>query len=108
LESYGTFNQSFDLSKYIGKHFFQVFQNYYQTDSYRTVESSAKADFVKDHFQYSENGLLKAMILYADLDYQTPGGLTLEQMQINRKQARPAQQKQFRVQKNRMPESAIK
>jgi iron complex outermembrane receptor protein len=47
------------------------------------------------------------MILYADLDYQTPGGLTLEQMQINRKQARPAT-KTVPVQKNRMPESAIK
>jgi iron complex outermembrane receptor protein len=35
IGSYGTFNQSFDLSKHIGKHFFQVFQNYYQTDSYR-------------------------------------------------------------------------
>ncbi|WP_276701676.1 Plug domain-containing protein [Chryseobacterium sp.] len=26
--SYGTFNQSFDLSKQIGKHFIEVFQNY--------------------------------------------------------------------------------
>ncbi|WP_449401240.1 TonB-dependent receptor domain-containing protein [Chryseobacterium wanjuense] len=30
------------------------------------------------------------MISYTDLDYETPGGLTLEQMQANRKQARPA------------------
>lgn len=91
IGSYGTFNQSFDLSKHIGKHFFQVFQNYYQTDSYRDQSKvQRKQIFVKDNFQYSENGLLKAMILYADLDYQTPGGLTLEQMQINRKQARPS------------------
>lgn len=33
--SYGTFNQSIDFSKQFKKHFLQVFQNYYQTDSYR-------------------------------------------------------------------------
>lgn len=89
--SYGTFNQSFDLSRQLGKHFVEVFQNYYQTDSYREQSKVVRKQiFLKDNFQYSQRGLLKAMVLYADLDYQTPGGLTLEQMQINRKQARPA------------------
>ncbi|NMR34542.1 TonB-dependent receptor [Chryseobacterium aquaticum] len=88
--SYGTFNESLNFSKQMGKHFFQIFQNYYRTDSYR--EQSAverKQIFIKDHFQYSKNAQLKAMVLLSDLDYQTPGGLTLEQMQVNRKQARP-------------------
>jgi iron complex outermembrane receptor protein len=91
IGSYGTFNQSFDVSKQLGKHFVEVFQNYYRTDSYR--EQSAverKQIFIKDNFQYSKKGLLKAMLLYSDLDYETPGGLTLEQMQTDRKQARPA------------------
>ncbi|MGI9650637.1 TonB-dependent receptor [Chryseobacterium sp. RLHN22] len=88
--SYGTFNQSVDFSKQIGKHFFEVFQNYYQTDSYRDQSKvQRKQIFVKYNFQYSEKGLLKAMLMYSDLDYQTPGGLTLEQMNFNRKQARP-------------------
>ncbi|MEC3876001.1 TonB-dependent receptor [Chryseobacterium salviniae] len=88
--SYGTFNQSFDFSKQLGKHFVEIFQNYYQTDSYREQSKVIRKQiFLKDHFQYSQKGHLKAMILYADLDYQTPGGLTLEQMQVNRKQARP-------------------
>jgi iron complex outermembrane recepter protein len=89
--SYGTFNQSFDFSKQFGKHFVEVFQNFYRTDSYR--EQSAverKQFFIKDNFQYSENALLKAMFMYSDLNYETPGGLTLEQMQGNRKQARPS------------------
>ncbi|WP_029295041.1 TonB-dependent receptor [Chryseobacterium hispalense] len=91
LGSYGTFNQSFDFSKQLGKHFIEIFQNYYQTDSYREQSKVVRKQvFLKDNFQYSERGTLKAMILYADLDYQTPGGLTLEQMQLNRKQARPA------------------
>lgn len=88
--SYGTFNQSFDFSKQLGKHFLEVFQNYYQTDSYREQSKvQRKQIFLKDNFQYSEKGLLKGMLMYSDLDYQTPGGLTLEQMNFNRKQARP-------------------
>lgn len=88
--SYGTFNQSFNFSKQIGKHFLEVFQNYYQTDSYREQSKvKRKQIFIKDNFQYSEKGILKGMVMYSDLDYQTPGGLTLEQMNIDRKQARP-------------------
>ena len=88
--SYGTFNQSFDFSKQIEKHFLEVFQNYYQTDSYREQSKvKRKQIFIKDNFQYSEKGILKGMLMYSDLDYQTPGGLTFEQMNINRKQARP-------------------
>ncbi|WP_262148322.1 TonB-dependent receptor [Chryseobacterium foetidum] len=88
--SYGTFNQSFDFSKQLGKHFLEVFQNYYQTDSYRDQSKvQRKQIFIKDNFQYSKKGILKGMLMYSDLDYQTPGGLTLEQMNLNRKQARP-------------------
>lgn len=88
--SYGTFNQSFNFSKQIGKHFLEVFQNYYQTDSYREQSKvKRKQIFIKDNFQYSEKGILKGMVMYSDLNYQTPGGLTLEQMNTERKQARP-------------------
>lgn len=90
MGSYGAFNQSFDWSEQIGKHFAEVFQNYYQTDSYRQQSRvQRKQIFIKDRFQYSEKGSLKAMLMYTDLEYQIPGGLTLEQMQIDRKQARP-------------------
>lgn len=89
--SYGTFNQSFDFSKQIEKHFVEIFQNYYQTDSYRDQSKvNRKQIFLKDNFQYSKEGILKGMLMYSDLEYQTPGGLTLEQMNANRKQARPS------------------
>jgi len=88
---YGTFNQNFDFSKQLGSHFFEIFQNYYQTDSYREQSKvHRKQFFVKDNYQYSNQGIFKMMLMYSDLDYQTPGGLTLEQMQNNRKQARPS------------------
>ncbi|KQR92724.1 TonB-dependent receptor [Chryseobacterium sp. Leaf180] len=89
--SYGTFNESFQFSKKFKKHFLHVFQNYYRTDSYRQQSAvDRKQIFIKDHYNYSSNGTLKTMLLLTDLKYQTPGGLTLEQLQINRKQARPS------------------
>lgn len=87
--SYGTFNQNVDFSKQVGKHFVQIFENYYQSDSYR--EQSAvqrKQVFLKDQFQYSKNAEVKTMVLLSDLSYETPGGLTLTQMENDRKQAR--------------------
>ena len=74
IGSYGMFSQNINFSTQTGKHFFQIFQNYYQTDSYR--EQSAvqrKQLFLKDNFQYSKNGMLKTMILLSDLAYETPG-----------------------------------
>ncbi|EJL72154.1 TonB-dependent receptor [Chryseobacterium populi] len=89
--SYGTFNQSIRFSKQSGKHFFEIFENYYRTDSYRKQSAAErKLIFLKDRFQYTQKASLHAMLLFSDLKYQTPGGLTLEQMQIDRKQARPA------------------
>ena len=89
IGSYGTFNQSVDFSKQFGKHFFQIFQNYYQTDSYREQSAvSRKQIFLKDQFQYSQKANLTAMLLVSDLAYETPGGLTFDQMENNRKQAR--------------------
>ncbi|WP_223608008.1 TonB-dependent receptor [Chryseobacterium sp. OSA05B] len=91
IGSYGTFNESFNLSKQLRKHFVEIFQNHYQTDGYRQQsEMMRKQIFIKDHVQYSEKGWLRAMLMYTDLDYQTPGGLTLGQMQVDRKLARPA------------------
>ncbi|MPS72333.1 MAG: TonB-dependent receptor [Chryseobacterium sp.] len=91
IGSYGTFSGSLNFSKTFGKHFFEIFQNHYQTDSYREQSRMKRRQiFIKDNFRYSDQGIAKAMLMYSDLDYQTPGGLTLGQMQQNPKQARPA------------------
>jgi len=87
--SFGTFNESTNFSKTIGKHFFQIFQNFYRTDSYREQSAvNRKQIFLKDNFSYSEKGVLKSMITFTDLAYETPGGLTSEQMNADRRQAR--------------------
>ena len=41
-----------------------------------------------DAFQYAKNSELRATALYSDLDYQTPGGLTLAQAQADPRSAR--------------------
>lgn len=91
IGSYGTFEQNLDVAQRKGKHFFELFQNYYQTDSYR--EQSAvkrKQIYLKDRFTYTPGASLNAILLLSDLDYETPGGLTLKQMESDRKQARPS------------------
>src|SRR5690606_38112367 len=45
--------------------------------------------YLTDRFQYSDKGNLGFMFLNSDLHYETPGGLTFEQKQTNRRQARP-------------------
>ncbi len=91
IGSYGAFNQSFDFSKQSGRHFFEIFHNYYRTDSYREQSSvERKQVYLKDRYNYSEKGILNTMLLLSDLNYETPGGLTLEQMKTNRKQSRPS------------------
>ncbi len=87
--SYGTFDQNLILTKRSGRHFLELFQNYYQTDSYREQSRMNRTQiFIKDHYNYSEKAVLKTILMYSDLDYQTPGGLTLEQMKMNPRQAR--------------------
>ncbi len=88
--SYGTFDQNVNLTKKSGKHFLQLFQNYYQTDSYRDQSRVRRQQiFIKDDYHYAQNANLKMILMLADLNYQTPGGLTLEQMNLDRRQARP-------------------
>ncbi|MFP7655673.1 TonB-dependent receptor plug domain-containing protein [Chryseobacterium proteolyticum] len=45
IGSYGTLNQSFDFSKQLGKHFLEVFQNYYRSDSYREQSAIERKQF---------------------------------------------------------------
>ncbi|KFF03746.1 TonB-dependent receptor [Chryseobacterium luteum] len=91
IGSYGIFEQNFDIARQKGKHFFEFFQNYYRTDSYREQSAVKRQQiYLKDHFNYASRASLNAVLLLSDLDYETPGGLTLQQMESDRKQARPA------------------
>ncbi|UYW01574.1 TonB-dependent receptor [Flavobacterium agricola] len=89
--SYNMFAQRFNLSKQLGKHFVQIAQSYYDTDSYREQAAvNKKSFFIKDDWKYNHKNTLNLTLLYTDLFYETPGGLTWQQMQTNRRQARLA------------------
>lgn len=87
--SYGLLSQQLKWSVQLGQHQLQIGQSYYQSNGYRDQSASQKKSlFLHDQWQYSENKKLNIMLLYTDLHYETPGGLTLDQMQANRRSAR--------------------
>ena len=88
--SYGLFHQNMTL-KHSWKDFqLNVNEAYQRSDGYRENSSlQRKYIHVLPRWNYSEIGRLNAIILYSDLQYETPGGLTLEQLSTDPKAARP-------------------
>lgn len=90
----GTFNQlkeHFSIVNQGDKYSFQFFQSIYKTDSYREQSAlNRKNIFLKNRWQYLPGRDLNALLLFSDLHYETPGGLTFDQYQENPRQARPA------------------
>ncbi|WP_290795114.1 TonB-dependent receptor [Flavihumibacter sp. UBA7668] len=62
-----------------------------QASGYRE-HSSMRRNFIswQNKQAITENYKISTLVLYSDLEYQTPGGLTLAQYQADPKQARPA------------------
>lgn len=89
--SFNLFEENILWRKNAGGHTLRVTQSYESADNYR-VNSAAKRFFVdvQDRWRYAKNRELELLALYSRLQYQTPGGLTLEQMQQDPRQARPA------------------
>ena len=88
--SYGLFKENINVSETLGDHSLQIFQSFAVSDSYREQSAMKRANFfLQDRWKYSEKGDLNFLLFYSDLKYETPGGLTLAQMQENRRQARP-------------------
>ncbi len=88
---------SFGLQRYQGKAVLgnakrKVFMNYahQQSEGYRQ-QSAMRRDALnlEGNFSLGNKSTLQASVFYTDLYYQTPGGLTLTQYNIDPKQARP-------------------
>lgn len=87
---YNHFKGAINHSKAQGNHFYQIYSSYQTTDSYRDQAAlERKFLFLKDRFIYARNNQFHAMVLLSDLHYETPGGLTVQQMTANPRQARP-------------------
>lgn len=89
--TYGMFGQHARLSNTNEKGSYQLSQAHYQSDGYRE-NSSMRRDVVQwsSSHQAGEKGKIKTLLLLSDLNYRTPGGLTLAQMRANPRQARQA------------------
>ncbi len=89
--SFGLFHQSIVLTQSLKNYDFNFTQGYQRSDGYRENSGlSRKYIQTTQRWRYSPHGNLKAFLFYSDLDYETPGGLTIAQMELNPKSARPA------------------
>jgi len=89
--SFGLFHQTASFSHKFKNYGFNFSQGYQKSDGYRENSGMERKYFQTNHqLNYNQSGILKAFIFYSDLEYQTPGGLTQAQMDLDPKQARPA------------------
>ena len=89
--SYGLFRYGAQYAEDFGKHSLKFFHSFHTAESYRDQAALQRFNFfMNDKIRYKKNHELNLMFLFADLHYETPGGLTEAQMTENRRQARPA------------------
>jgi len=90
--SFGLFHQqlSADMQP-SSKYQFSFNQAFQRSDGYRQNSAMKRASFqTVQRFKYNEKSELRLLALYSDLQYRTPGGLTLAQYSENPVLARPA------------------
>lgn len=90
--AYGLFQQQLSLQRRVSEQYqFSFNQSFLRSDGYRANSAMDKKTFqTAQHWQYAPDRSLRLFALYSDLGYQTPGGLTAEQMAADPRQARPA------------------
>lgn len=89
--SYGTFRENLSLNQRFNKYSFNITQAYQRSDGYRDHSGMDRKYFQTSHkWDYAKNAVLKALVFYTDLHYNTPGGLTAAQYLENPKLSRPA------------------
>lgn len=91
LGSYGLLHQTASLTQTYQNYSFNVNQGYQNSKGYRE-NSALNRKYIQSNqrWAYSAKGVIKALLLYSDLHYQTPGGLTAIQVAENPRAARPA------------------
>ncbi|QJD94771.1 TonB-dependent receptor [Mucilaginibacter robiniae] len=89
--SYGLFHENAAVHSRQANNEINLNQGYQTYDGYRD-HSYMQRHFIQgaDRYHYGTNNQIKLLGFYSDLNYQTPGGLTLSQMQANPRAARPS------------------
>lgn len=89
IGSYGLFNEYINIDQHYEKYSMSFNQAYQRSDGYR-INTATDRFFVQTQqkWKYNAKAELRFSGFYADMNYQTPGGLTIAQMQENPKAAR--------------------
>lgn len=89
--AYGLFHQTASIQQNFKKYHFNFLEGYQRSDGYRQNSGMERKFLQTSHqWDYNNQGNLKLFAFYSDLNYRTPGGLTLAQFEQDPKLARPA------------------
>ncbi|MCX2574655.1 TonB-dependent receptor [Pedobacter sandarakinus] len=89
--SYGLLHETASIQRQFKNYSFSFVQGYQKSSGYRENSAMGRKYFqTNQQLKYAENSTLKLLAFYSDLNYETPGGLTLGQLEQNPKLARPA------------------
>lgn len=89
--SFGLFRAYMNLNKRWKKYNFSLSQSYQRSDGYRNHSGMERKYFqLHQKWDYSNKAYLTALLFYSDLHYETPGGLTAPQYELDPKSSRPA------------------
>ncbi|WP_316794549.1 TonB-dependent receptor [Pedobacter frigoris] len=89
--SFGSFREDVNLQHQSGNYGLSITQAYQQSDGYRDHSAMERKYFqILQNIAYASNASLKSLIFYSDLRYNTPGGLTAAQYDLNPRASRPA------------------
>lgn len=91
--SFGLFQEQIAFQKKFKNQYLNFNQSYQKSDGYRE-HSAMNRNFSQLMYRlnYAKSNQLKILAFYSDLEYKTPGGLTLAQYNANPKAARPSTQ----------------
>jgi iron complex outermembrane receptor protein len=89
--SYGLFQERIAVQKKFKNQFLNINHSYQRSDGYRE-HSAMSRNFAQVMYRmnYSKENQLRVLAFYSDLEYKTPGGLTLAQYTANPRAARPS------------------
>jgi iron complex outermembrane recepter protein len=88
--SYGLFHGKLNWEHRIKKYQFSLYQSYQSSEGYRKNSAMQRKYLsLTQRLDYLPGMQLRSFLMFSDLHYQTPGGLTLLQFNANPAQARP-------------------
>lgn len=89
--AFGLWHEHAKIEKRIGKHVFSISESVQHSDGYRENSAAQRIYFQgTESWKYNSTSEVRMLLFYSDLDYRTPGGLTLQQFNANPRAARTA------------------